>query len=554
MSRSGAWPAVPPIGPSSALVSGRGSRRRVQALILDGTTLWHYSRRTDRPDRPWERLTPVSVSATAPAALLDTERGLLCWVPETEGGRCYLLVGAEWRPQPGQLVPPEVTPPTSLVSSLPATAVVASFGRGALVADGAALLSYHQVGSGWEPDACLWLRDPEPFEVDPLESEKVAQVSGELDATLSESGQARPTLSRSVSTAGVRGTDLGVRFDHAGRSFLLFGDTHWSRPWLATRDSIAEVFTDAELPEVRFHGSPLKLTGPLAGWVTMREYDVPLDAFSHGGRLYGLFTSNHFRHGRVMGRSVLAVASDPVPVVDPEQRGRPFRFRALGTLSARHFINASVQLVPAAAVPGFGADGQVLLLWGTGAYRASEPRLAVLDQAGLAQLQRRSRWPIPLRPALKYWTGAGWSESEAEAAAILRPAALGELSVRWVPQLQRYLMLTAASPGDPAGPAVLLRSAAQPWGPWSKRLRLLDWIRTGMDSDPHRRFIKSSRFDPVGDRIFGVQADSNGAGYAPYLFDAEVEGEDLVLRYTFSTWNPYQVVLMRHRVPVSKLI
>ncbi len=128
---------------------------------------------------------------------------------------------------------------------------------------------------------------------------KVAQITGERDATATPWGERPPTLSRSRSSAGVRGTDLGVRVDHAGRSFLLFGDTHWSRPWLALRDSIAEVLDDGDLPQVRFHGAPLRVRG---GGVTRGEYDVPLDAFGHGDHFYALFSSNHGRHRQVMGR------------------------------------------------------------------------------------------------------------------------------------------------------------------------------------------------------------------------------------------------------------
>ena len=35
--------------------------------------------------------------------------------------------------------------------------------------------------------------------------------------------------------------------------------------------------------------------------------------------------------------------------------------------------------------------------------------------------------------------------------------------------------------------------------------------------------------------------------------DAAVDGEELLLRYTLSTWNPYQVVLMAHRLPIAAL-
>jgi hypothetical protein len=75
-----------------------------------------------------------------------------------------------------------------------------------------------------------------------------------------------------------------------------------------------------------------------------------------------------------------------------------------------------------------------------------------------------------------------------------------------------------------------------------------------MSLDPHTRFIKASREgDPVGDRIFRAQAGGTGAAYAPYLFDATVDGAEVVLRYTLSTWNPYQVVLMQHRLTLTDL-
>ena len=76
-----------------------------------------------------------------------------------------------------------------------------------------------------------------------------------------------------------------------------------------------------------------------------------------------------------MGRSVLARAEDPRLVIDPAARRAPVRFPRLGTFSDRHFINVSTQLV-----------GDDLLIWGSGPYRASEPRLAKLDG------ERARRW------------------------------------------------------------------------------------------------------------------------------------------------------------------
>ncbi|HEY3411318.1 MAG TPA: DUF4185 domain-containing protein [Propionicimonas sp.] len=539
------------IGEGSALVQRAIRPRWVDAVVLDGRRLGHYRRRLDRPDRPWVRVGTVTEQATGPGSLIRSGRALVAVVEEGERTAAYRFEPTGWQPAPGKDLhrdaPKRPAPPTAEdlgadPSRLRAVATFTASGWAQALADeDGSIFSYHRTPEGrWERNACLRLHDPD-FTVEGPESVKLAQVTGDVDATPTPWGERAPTLSASLSTAGIRGTDLGVRFEHDGRSFLLFGDTHWTSRRLTTRDSIAEVTATGPrqgLPGVGFHGSPLKLVG---GRTTMREYDVPLDAFSTGGELYGFFTSNHFHRRRVMGRSVLARAEDPRLVIVPASRRAPVRFRVLGTFSDRHFINVSTQLV-----------GDDLLIWGSGPYRASEPRLARLDAEALARLARKGTVPnhAGLGLGVRYWNGAGWSDREEDAAPLCTPAALGELSVRWVPDVGAYLMLAGSGPEDPIGPAITLRVAPHPWGPWSQRLRLLDWVATGMShADPFTRFIKAAgEGDPVGDRIFPGQADGTGAAYAPYLFDTRLEGDDLVLRYTLSTWNPYQVVLMQHRL------
>ncbi|MFT3835299.1 MAG: DUF4185 domain-containing protein [Micropruina sp.] len=585
------------IGPESLLESDDrpsawtppGAPHRLEAAVGsrndDGTlTVHHYFSGQRRPDNPWLRGDAISTAALGPAALHQRGRPgsagheLLAYLPEADGLICYAWAVNDPRPlRWRRLGPVDRTPPgprrpvwdgpsaarewgTGVVI---AVATAATRLRGGLAQPGwvQALVQvddsiYHlhrQVRAGgvrWLRHACLRLADHEPVLDARERSAKVAQISGERDTQPSGSGR---TLSSSESLSGVRGTDLGVRFDHAGRTFLLFGDTHWSgRPWLGTRDAIAEVRNpDAALPEVRFHGSPLSLRGGLGGRVgrvTMREYDVPLDAFSAGAQLYGFFTSNHFRHAQPMGRSVLARATPPVPVIAPQQRHRPVRFRPLATFSDHRFVNVSVQRC-----------GDHLLIWGTGVYRADDVRLARVDltapavSAGLAGGDVRA-----FLDAREYWAGPGaWSPVDSDALPVLSPGAHGELSVRWVPEVGRYLMLAMAGPDDPAGPAVILRTAVQPWGPWSPRLRLLNWIADGMHPpDAAQRFIRAfaDGTDPVGDAVFRQQANSTGAAYAPYIFDTRADGDRLVLRYTLSTWNPYQVVLMRHRLSLAELV
>lgn len=585
------WPAL--IGPGSLLESDdRPSAwapprapHRLEAAIgsrnPDGTlTIHHYFRGQRRPDNPWLRGDAISTAALGPASLVQRGRPgtdaheLVVTVPEADG-----LIGYAWpvnaaRPLRWRRLGPVEPPPvgdrprwdgpddarewgdgTVVAVATAATRLRNGWVQALVQVDGSLYHLHRQVRTGgvrWLRHACLRLADHDPVADSRQPSAKIAQVSGERD---SQPGGLLRTLSSSESRSGVRGTDLGVRVDHAGRTLLLFGDTHWAgRPWLGTRDAVAEVADpDADLPEVRFHGAPLRLRGgpllPPRARTTMREYDVPLDGFSLDGELYVFHTSNHFRDCQVMGRSVLARADPRGLRIDPAARRRPVGLRYLAGFSDHRFVNVSVQ-----------RHGDELLLWGSGAYRADEIRLARVDLAapGVADGLRRGT-AGPFLAAVRYWAGstpAGpvWSAAEADARPLASPGAHGELSVRWVPALGRYLMLTMSGPDDPAGAAVLLRTAPDPWGPWSPRLRLLDWIADGMSpGDDARRFIRASHSDAVGDAIFAGQAEATGAAYAPYLFDVRPDGDGLTLRYTLSTWNPYQVVLMRHRLALDEL-
>lgn len=535
--------AQAPIGPDAAVIQSRWGRRAQHVVVLSQGHLVHYRRRIGRPDEPWRRMGTVTDAAEAPGELRFVAGTLMVRVPEVTGAAVYRHDAGVWQRVDDALWPTprssrvEVTAQRDLVADLAEPWVIAPLTpNSAVVSEGESVFSYHRRRDGvWTRSACLRVIDPE---VKPAaeSSVKLAQVTGELDATVAAGGLRRATLSRSLSTAGIRGTDLGVCVDHQGRRFLLFGDTHWTRPWLVTRDAFAEVIDADPLPQVRFHGSPLRVSR-----ATMREYDVPLDAISVAGQWYGFFSSDHFRNGLTMGRSVLALARDQRVVVDPAQRHRPLGFEGLATVSDRHFINISAQVRPAAEVPGAGLDGDVVLLWGTGPYRASALRLAMLPVDALPGSRTDHL-------GLRYWDGSGWSGSESAAAPLFAPAALGEISVRWVPEVGRYLLLAMSGPEDPAQASVTLRWADTPAGPWTPRLVLMDWVRTGMVDDPGLRFIKAHADDPVAEAIFPAQARSTGGAYAPYFFDARREGSDLVLRYTLSTWNPYQVVLMQHRL------
>jgi hypothetical protein len=185
----------------------------------------------------------------------------------------------------------------------------------------------------------------------------------------------------------------------------------------------------------------------------------------------------------VMSRSVLTRALDPALPIDPMARNRPLDHQLLTTFSDYRFINVSLQLRPAVAIPGFSGRGQVLLIWGSGAYRADDLRLAVIDlrdPALWSLLLDREPFPAALL-GTHYFIGVCgdlplWSVHEADARPLLWPGALGELSVRWVPEIERYVLLAMSGPEDPIGAAVWLRIAREPWGPWSARRQVFDWV------------------------------------------------------------------------------
>ncbi len=549
-------PALARIGPH--LVAVVGSDAGVRGFALSARGGW----------------TPLGVLADAPGApalaALPGGRALLA-VPGTSGVRVW-----RGRPDaPGPWTPEDALPGLAAHAAVGGLALAATVLAGgadlsrvglgsanagglawsvghrtgwvqALVQEEESVFQWHrQPGPRWVRAACLRLVDLDPVTLARTPSAKVAQVTGERDPQ-PRPGSSGETLSSSESSAGVRGTDLGVRTDIAGTTLLLFGDTHWRRRHLATRDSVARVADpDADRPWVEFHARPLAFRGR---GTTMTEYDVPLDAFATHDGWYAFATSNHFRRHQVMGRSVLARALDAPTAVGSRAR-RPLRFRTLGTTSELYFVNLSCQpLPPTAGLPA--TDGPPLGLWGSGSYRADDLRFAVLDPA---ELPRRPRPPLAFFAGLDAGRPA-WSPDEPDAVPIVR-GAYGEVSVRWSQALGRYLLLAMTGPEDPAGGAVTLRTASAPWGPWSPRIVLFDWIADGLSfADPERRFICAlGEDDPVGDRIFGAQAGRPGGAYAPYLYDVRTDARGVRLRYTLSTWNPYQVVLMEHRLGRDEL-
>jgi hypothetical protein len=344
-------------------------------------------------------------------------------------------------------------------------------------------------------------------------SVKVCQLTGDDDRQTKQ-----PTLSRTATRAGVAATDLGSSFEHRGRLFFLFGDT-WRHAdggdANVSRDVLA--WTDSRDPnkiKLNFYCGPNGKWLPLiVPGISQGPFEVPVNGVSVGGRMFVVFATDSTPI-KLPGRSVLAVSDDD---------GRTFR-------QVYELSSDKVRVV------ALWKSDPWLYIYGSGDYRRSSVRLARVEEKHILQ-----------RNEIRYFQGTTadgvprWSEHERDAAALFHHDVVGELSVAYCPPVARYVMLYNST--RPRG--IAMRSAPQPWGPWSD-VNII--FHPGKDRGyGHFMHIPDIfRTTPDGLHDPGRTEDPGGE-YGPYIMARFTTGDSTSCRifYTMSTWNPYQVVVMR---------
>lgn len=348
----------------------------------------------------------------------------------------------------------------------------------------------------------------------PSSARKIEQLTGDLDAARGIS-----TASRTAARAGVVGTDLGSSFEHDGKLVFLFGDTVGG-PQHA--DVLA--WTQATSPEgleLSFHTDPNGKFVPLAvPGVSLDAFEIPSYGISLDGVVCVVFTTDHSAKN-TMGRSILATSKDG---------GRTFE-RSCDVSSSR-FINVAMARASSRDHRALPTEDAVLV-WGSGRYRASSPRLAFVP---VKRFTDRSAW--------QFWAGTeggrpAWTQNEADSADLFDHPVVGELSVAWITSLRRWVMLYNSS--SPRG--IVMRTAREPWGPWSAPQVAFDpWLDGGYAQFMHVEW-KTAKMDTFHDPS---RQDTWGGEYGPYLIPRFTTGDARRTRlvFTMSTWNPYQVVTM----------
>jgi hypothetical protein len=341
----------------------------------------------------------------------------------------------------------------------------------------------------------------------PNSTKKVCQLTGDIDRAAGE-----PTLSQTSKHFGVEATDLGSSFEHKENLYFLFGDT-WGRP--GDRDVMAWTkSTDPEKIVLDFHKGKddkwLPLTVP---GIKQGAFEVPSGGISIAGVIYVVCTTDHSER-KVMGRSVLASSDDD---------GKTFK--KLYELSRDRFINVSFWL----------ADDW-LYIYGSGDYRKSSVCLARVKPKEIGD-----------RSKLEYFGGSDpkkeprWSSKEADAVPLFEHDVVGEFSVAYLKPVKRYVMLYNSE--KPRG--ITMRSAEHPVGPWSDGTVVFEPWR----DDGYGHFMHiSAKFKDKKDELSDPRREDEWGGeYGPYIMARFTDGADERCRiyYTMSTWNPYQVMVMR---------
>jgi hypothetical protein len=426
-------------------------------------------------------------------------------------------------------------------------------------------------------------------------TEKVCQLTGDVDW---ETG--KPTAALTFTNFGLDAVDLGYPVEHQGRLLLLFGDT-WPphHPKIETAqqsevppdDSVGFTLrttppdaADGKCLELQFNHDALNkyvsptITGPIP--VKQGFFNVPSGGVSLGSLLYAFFFTDHCADPNLLSRS----AQNPLtrPVANPTTKcSETDRSNSVGRgvmaqsadngKTFSHVVSLPTGFVYATAV---NTDGQTglppdqrlgVFIFAVPRYRASIPYLAYAPTQSFVDPATWHFFTGISAEGQPTWAdSAAWVQNPVPPAAWNPPGApelfaakseadrcVGEFSVNWSSGLGQWLMTYGCEAG------MTVRMASAPWGPWSAPVVML---KVGTDIDCKLLMIP----DGCGNRRDfwpGKQTNGKlerGGLYAPFLlnrYNTVEPGANGGIRATMywlvSTWNPYEVDVMRSTLEVN---
>ncbi len=398
-------------------------------------------------------------------------------------------------------------------------------------------------------------------------SQKVCQLTGQVDKEFGI-----PTFSQTESRYGLVGTDNGYSFEYNGRVYFLFGDTPptaqfnghpngQSNPPRITDDNDAIGFvSDSALgPSLQLSfvtdsigafKNPVVLDSHGQPAITLRTNETPVSGIEDGGRMYVIFGTDNFLSNPPAGtsspnggatRSVLAVSDDSA---------RTFHYLYnFSVAPGAKFIFSAIAVGQDGYIYVWGAMGDTL-------YRKSAPFLArkpvggMGDSTAITYFHGLNADGTPIFTAGEASANPIFHDSLPGPGGAMRVAdCMGEVGVEWNPFVRSWIMLYNSANNSATNPrGIFMRYAPQPWGPWSPPQTIFNPGRDNGFCYFIHRAVDSTH--PACDSLSGTNRLADGGGdYSPYFVPHLTSGDSVqmtsTLCFVLSTWNPYEVVLMK---------
>jgi hypothetical protein len=427
-------------------------------------------------------------------------------------------------------------------------------------------------------------------------NKKICQLTGEDDWFTG-----KPTNARTQSRYGLFGVDLGFPVESdSGVLYFLFGD---ARPNGHLPGSIPTVPPDDAMGQTSRRTAPnekacldLTLVGSGGGVsfghptvtpaIQQGSFNVPTGGFFVGDRFYAFFWTDHCLWPDPFGPNSTTPLELPTPpsggpcpemsdsnslgtnVLAYAKSSKPLSFTQVAT----PMPNGFVYVTAAISAPRMrGVDYRLgyvppVYVFGVARYRQSIPYLAMAPQKTFGDVTTWSYYggsgvSGPVWLTYTQWqsgrVGSQWSppvgaELYADSPNAYSPSGdehcVGEHSANYIGALKSWLLLYTCGPWQ-----VEARTAPYPWGPWSAPTVLLSavenpglyctlfWNKAGAGGCPGLTSQQSPAF-------------SFGAFYAPFVMTRFTQaktplprelGLEATIYWLLSTWDPYQVTVMR---------
>lgn len=422
------------------------------------------------------------------------------------------------------------------------------------------------------------------------------------------------TPARTASNAGLLGADLGYPVVYADKILIFFGDSlgvfrgfgaRSDRYYLAggprgsdsigyipngnfeqcrfladvesqLQRGVARPTTDANgCPVLRLYRNPRPAPGEpafmpttidgLEGDEATGPFETSSGAFDWNGRIYMSYVVK-IQEGKphLALRSIIARAeqptnawndrnppqfrrlytvsshdrvADPADAPDEGRGGGKFMFNPVAVMSREKLVSSGIAT---ALPPQLRQAPTVVFVFGS-SFRYNRSNLYLAAFAASDVEAGTGRW--------FYFTGdpqrPQWSRNENDAVPLLGGSPnIGNHSVVWNDRLRCFVLMYGN---------VLLRTATNPWGPWSQAAQVFApdcaWARELIhraDDDGIRQTVMQV-FRRRTNAPFEFREEKRGVPYGPYVLDKYADHGDgsVDIFFTMSAWVPYQVFLMK---------